>query len=127
MPAMLLSIKPEYAQRIIDGTKEFEFRTRRCREDINKIIFYSTAPESKVVGEAEIEEVISGAPSTVWELTKHAAGIPRSFFRAYYKGRPVAVAYKLKNVIAYDEPKALEDYGITHIPQSFVYLEDEPR
>lgn len=127
MPAMLLSIKPEYAQRIIDGKKGFEFRTRRCREDINKIIFYTTAPESKVVGEAEIEEVISGAPSTVWELTKHAAGIPRSFFRAYYKGRPVAVAYKLKNVIAYDEPKVLEDYGITHIPQSFVYLEDEPR
>ncbi len=127
MPAMLLSIKPEYAQRIIDGIKEFEFRTRRCREDITKIIFYSTAPESKVTGEAEIEEVISGAPSTVWELTKHAAGISRSFFRTYYKGRPVAVAYKLKNVIAYDEPKTLEDYGITHIPQLFVYLEDEPR
>ena len=125
MSAMLLSIKPEYAQRIIDGTKEFEFRTRQCREDITKIIFYSTAPESKVVGEAEIDEVISGAPSVVWELTKHAAGIPRSFFRSYYKGRPVAVAYKLKNVIAYDEPKVLEDYGIMHIPQSFVYLEKE--
>lgn len=125
MSAMLLSIKPEYAQRIIDGTKEFEFRTRQCREDITKIIFYSTAPESKVVGEAEIDEVISGAPSAVWELTKHAAGIPRSFFRSYYKGRPVAVAYKLKNVIAYDEPKVLEDYGIMHIPQSFVYLEKE--
>lgn len=127
MSTMLLSIKPVYAQRIIDGKKGFEFRTRRCREDIDKIIFYSTAPESKVVGEAEIEEIISGAPSTVWELTKHAAGITRSFFRAYYKGRPIAVAYKLKNVIAYDEPKALEDYGVTHIPQSFIYLVDEPR
>ena len=107
MSAMLLSIKPEYAQRIIDGTKGFEFRTRQCREDITKIIFYSTAPESKVVGEAEIEEIISGAPSTVWELTKHAAGIPRKFFREYYKGRRLAVAYKLKNVIAYDEPRSL--------------------
>ena len=125
MSAVLLSITPEYAQRIIDGTKEFEFRTRQCREDITKIIFYSTAPESKVVGEAEIDEVISGAPSAVWELTKHAAGIPRSFFRSYYKGRPVAVAYRLKNVIAYDKPKVLEDYGIMHIPQSFVYLEKE--
>lgn len=127
MSAMLLSIKPEYAQRIIDGTKQFEFRTRRCREDITKIIFYSTVPESKVVGEAEIEEVISGAPSTVWEKTKHAAGIPRSFFRSYYKGRKVAVAYKLKNVIAYEEPKSLSDYGITHVPQSFIYIEEEPR
>lgn len=126
MSAMLLSIKPEYAQRIIDGTKQFEFRTRRCREDITKIIFYSTVPESTVVGEAEIEEVLVGAPSTIWEKTKHAAGIPRSFFRQYYKGRPQAVAYKLKNVIAYDTPKALSDYGITHVPQSFIYIEDEP-
>ena len=126
MSAMLLSIKPEYAQRIIDGTKEFEFRTRQCREDITKIIFYSTAPESKVVGEAEIERIISGAPSTVWELTKQAAGIPRKFFREYYKGRHLAVAYKLINVIAYDEPKLLEDYGINHVPQSFIYLKDEP-
>ena len=116
MSAMLLSIKPEYAQRIIDGTKQFEFRTRRCREDITKIIFYSTVPES----------VLVGAPSTIWEKTKHAAGIPRSFFRQYYKGRPQAVAYKLRNVIAYETPKALSDYGITHVPQSFIYIEDEP-
>ncbi|MCF0134305.1 MAG: ASCH domain-containing protein [Blautia sp.] len=126
MSAMLLSIRPEYAQRIIDGTKQFEFRTRQCREDITKIIFYSTVPESKVVGEAEIESVIVGAPSTVWEQTKHAAGIPRSFFRQYYKGRKVAVAYKLKNVIAYDEPKSLADYGITHVPQSFIYVDENP-
>ncbi len=124
MSAMLLSIKPEYAQRIIDGTKEFEFRTRQCREDITKIIFYSTSPESKVVGEAEIAEIISGAPSTVWELTKHGAGITRKFFREYYNGRHFAVAYKLKKVLAYGEPKSLEDYGIYHVPQSFVYLED---
>ena len=66
------------------------------------------------------------APSTIWEKTKHAAGIPRSFFRQYYKGRPQAVAYKLRNVIAYETPKALSDYGITHVPQSFIYIEDEP-
>ena len=127
MPAMLLSIKPEYAHRIIDGTKEFEFRTRQCREDITKIILYSTAPESKVIGEAEIEEIISGAPSTVWEITKHAAGIPRRFFREYYKGRSLAIAYKLKNVIVYSEPKLLEDYGINHVPQSFIYINKAPQ
>lgn len=122
MSTMLLSIKPEYAQRIIDGSKIYEFRTKQCRKDITKIIFYSTAPESKIVGEAEIEDIISGSPSTVWRLTKHAAGIPRSFFREYYKGRRLAIAYKLKNVIAYEQPKSLEEYGINHVPQSFIYL-----
>ena len=46
MSTMLLSIKPKYAQLIIDGSKQFEFRTRRCRDDITKIIFYSTIPGS---------------------------------------------------------------------------------
>lgn len=51
---MLLSIKPEYAKVILDGQKEYEFRKRRCKTGVNKIVFYSMAPESKVVSEAEI-------------------------------------------------------------------------
>lgn len=70
MPTMLLSIKPEYAKAILAGQKEYEFRKRRCKTDVNKIVFYSTAPESKVVGEAEIEDIIEGSPSKIWELTK---------------------------------------------------------
>lgn len=38
MSAMLLSIKPQYAEMIIEGTKRYEFRTRKCRDDIKKII-----------------------------------------------------------------------------------------
>ena len=57
MSTMLLSIKPEYAKVILDGQKEYEFRKRRCKTGVNKIVFYSTAPESKVVGEAEIEDI----------------------------------------------------------------------
>lgn len=102
--------------------KAHEFRTRKCREDIKKIIFYATAPKSQVVGEAEIEDVLVGPPNEIWKKTKHGSGIPASFFREYYKNREIAVAYKLKNVKAYNEPKSLKDYGIEHVPQSFIYL-----
>lgn len=70
MSTVLLSIKPEYAKVILDGQKEYEFRKRRCKTGVNKIVFYSTAPESKVVGEAEIEDIIEGSPSKIWELAK---------------------------------------------------------
>jgi len=98
MSAMLLSIKPKYAAVILQGQKKYEFRKRRCRDGIDKIIFYSTAPESQVVGEAEIEEIIEGSPSKIWELAKSHAGITRKDYREYYKGVKTAVAYKLKNV-----------------------------
>lgn len=123
MSTMLLSIKPEYAKAILDGRKKYEFRKRKCRGSVSKIILYSTAPESRVVGEAEIEDIIEGDPSEVWEKTKDAAGITKEKYCRYYHGYSKAVVYKLKNVIAYDQPKELSDYGINHVPQSFVYID----
>lgn len=123
MLTMLLSIKPEYAKAILDGRKKYEFRKRRCRNSVSKIVFYATAPESRVVGEAEIEDIIEGDPSEIWERTKEAAGIAREKYCEYYRGHSNAVAYKLKNVIAYDQSKELSDYGISHVPQSFVYID----
>lgn len=35
------------------------------------------------------------------------------------------VLYKLTNVKAYETPKALKDYGVTHVPQSFIYLKQK--
>lgn len=32
---------------------------------------------------------------------------------------------KLTNVRAYETPKALKDYGVTHVPQSFIYLKQQ--
>lgn len=123
MSTILLSIKPEYVKAILDGRKKYEFRKRRCRIGTTKIVFYSTAPESRVVGEAEIEDILEGTPSDIWEQAKTAAGITRDKYCRYYSGYNNAVAYKLKNVIAYDPPKKLSDYGVNHVPQSFIYLD----
>lgn len=123
MPAMLLSIKPEYAKAILEGKKKYEFRKRKCKASVSKIIFYSTAPESRVVGEAKIEDIIEGDPSEIWEQTKDAAGIAKDKYCKYYHGYNKAVAYKLKNVIIYDPPKELSDYGVDHVPQSFIYVD----
>lgn len=123
MSSMLLSIKPIYAKAILEGKKEYEFRKRRCKPRVNKIVFYSTAPESKVVGEAEIEDIIEGSPSKIWELAKKTAGITRAKYCTYYHGYYNAIAYKLTNVVVYVPPKKLSDYGIDHVPQSFIYLD----
>lgn len=123
MSTMLLSIKPEYAKVILEGEKEYEFRKRRCKAGVNKIVFYATAPQSQIVGEAEIEEIIEGSPTKIWELAKKAAGITHAKYRKYYHGYRNAVAYKLTNVVIYDPPKKLSDFGIDHVPQSFIYLD----
>lgn len=122
MRQMLLSIKPEFVERILNGEKLYEFRKVRCKSDVNKIIIYATAPIKMVVAEADIEYIIEDDLLSVWHETKQYSGISYSFFRSYFKGKKRAVAYKLQNVTPYKEQKTLLDYGLTFAPQSFVYI-----
>lgn len=123
MSKMLLSINPEYIERIIQGKKEYEFRKVRCKAGVTHIIFYETAPVKKVVAEAQIEKILEGPINEIWEQAKECAGISYEFYQKYFTEKDKAVAYKLKNVIMFEHPKELSDYGLTSPPQSFVYIE----
>lgn len=119
---ILLSINPEHVENIFNGTKKYEFRKVRCKEPVDKIIIYSTAPVMKVVGEAKVETILEDRPEAIWEKTKKKAGIDKRFFEKYYEGKIRAFAYKLGDIIMYEQPKELSYYGITTPPQSFVYI-----
>ena len=119
MYQMLLSINPEHVESILCGKKQFEFRKVRCKEDIEKIYIYSTAPVMKVVAEADVDEIIEDDILTVWNLTKKHAGISYNFYRRYFKGKKKAVAYKLTRIVPYENPRKLSDFGISYAPHSF--------
>lgn len=120
---MILSIRPEYAEAILAGRKKYEFRKRKCRSDINTIIFYATAPKSAIVGEAKIEWILEASPDIAWKETERWAGISHEKFKEYYRETKKAVVYKLKDVVAYDPLKKLSDYGVERVPQSWVYVD----
>jgi len=119
---ILISINPEHVENIFNGSKKYEYRKIRCKQDIDKIIIYSTYPIMKVVGEAKVEEILEDSPEKIWNITEKDSGINRKFFDKYYENREKAVAYKLTNIIKYDLPKELSSYGIKFAPQSFVYV-----
>jgi len=122
MCKMLLSINPEYADKILSGEKKFEFRKVRCRPDINKIVIYVTSPVMQVVGEADVLDIIDDEPEIVWAKTSKHAGISREFYDSYYEGKNRAIAYKLGHINKYEIAFSLSDFGIRSAPQSFVYL-----
>lgn len=122
MESILLSINPEYADKILAGSKKYEFRKKLANKTVDKIMIYSTAPIMKVVGEVEVLKTISSSPSALWEYTKKSAGITRDKFRKYFKGCKVAYAYELGKVIQYNPPKELGEFNVDLPPQSFIYL-----
>lgn len=122
MSKILLSIKPEYVENILNKTKQYEFRKTKCKRDIDKIIIYATAPISQIVAEVEVIEILEDTPENIWSITKDFAGITKKFFKEYYQNKDIAIAYKLGTVTKYKHPKLLQEIGLKFAPQSFIYL-----
>ena len=124
MKMALMSIKPIYVTKILSGLKRFEYRKVPCKQKIDKIIIYSTAPVKKVVGEVEVIEVLCDTPTRIWEKTNVNSGISKEFFDQYFNGCQIAIAYALGKVTEYELPKELAEFGVKSAPQSFVYINE---
>lgn len=120
---VLLSIKPEFAFKIFEGVKKFEFRKVIFKKpDIKTVVVYASSPVQQVIGEFEIEDILSSAPNDIWEKTKMFSGISEDFFHEYFANRDVAHAIKIKNTVKYKKPLDIkEDFNVVP-PQSYVYL-----
>lgn len=122
MCKILMSIKPQYSDKIFSGVKKYEFRRKVSKLQVDKIIVYSSSPEKKVIGEVEVINVVCKPINDLWKLTKEFAGISFDDFRNYFLGCDVAYAYELGKVTRYKKPKSLLDFDISFSPQSYVYV-----
>jgi len=120
---ILLSIKPEFAEKIFTGEKKYEFRRSIFKnKEVKTVVVYASYPIQKLIGEFEIENVIVDDVDSLWKRTKKFSGISKVFFFSYFLNKDKGYAIKVKNAKKYPSPRCLrETYKITP-PQSFVYL-----
>ena len=124
MKAVLLSIKPEFAYKIFDGTKKYEFRKQIFKDSsIKKVVVYSSSPEQKVIREFTIDDILNDTPSDLWLQTRDYSGITQAFYEEYFRGRKNAYAIKVASTKLYEQKKDLSDFDIMFPPQSFAYVE----
>lgn len=123
---VLLSIKPEFAYKIFAGIKKFEFRKVIFKDpNVKTVVVYASSPVQQVIGEFEIDDILTSTPSKIWELTKKHSGISELYFNEYFENRSIAHAIKIKNIKKYEEPLSLkEDFNVLP-PQSYLYLKEE--
>lgn len=101
---ILLSIKPEYANRIFDGSKRYEFRKRVPKQPIDKVYVYASAPVKKVIGYFFVDRIIQKSPGELWKDTKEYAGIDEEAYNKYFANTSVAYAIHVKSFVRYDLP-----------------------
>lgn len=123
---VIMSIKPKYAQAIIDGDKLYEYRkTVPKKHDVKKVYVYASKPIKGIVARFIIKRVICDTPQKVWELTHEHGGISENEFFDYFRGRDKAYALQIENVLKFDmpiDPKTIiKDFTA---PQNYVYIED---
>lgn len=123
---MLISIKPEFLDRIRDGTKRFEFRKKRHIKEIRFMVFYATSPVKKIAGYTKIKRILVGHKDCIWQNTQQYAGILKSCYSDYFKTKDLAVAYELDKSVFFTKQYSFDDLNLDIVaPQSYVYIREE--
>ncbi len=85
---VLLSIRPEFAFKIFDGTEKYEYHPSIFRRhDIKTVVVRASNPVKKVIGELKIGKIICEEPRALWLKTQDESGITRKIFLDYFENR----------------------------------------
>jgi len=123
----LLSIKPEFASRIFDGSKKYEYRrTIFKRREVEAVVVYASHPIRRVIGEFEIGEILHEEPEELWAQTCSHAGITRKGFMEYFANQTKGYAIEIREARKYEIPLSLNELMLSCPPQSFKYLHTHP-
>lgn len=117
----ILSIKPQFVEEIVAGRKKFEYRKSVFKQPVEKVYVYASAPISKVIGEFQPVDILSGEPTDIWKKTKRFSGITEKFYKEYFRGKATAYAIVIQNFVKYD--KAIDLPKGIHAPQSYCYVD----
>jgi predicted transcriptional regulator len=101
-PSLLLSVKPEFAERLLRGEKTIEIRRRfHPRWRGSRIAIYASSPERALVGEATIGTVKAASPEEIWDRYGDQMGCSRNEFLAYAGEKEEVFAIQLGEVTPY--------------------------
>jgi predicted transcriptional regulator len=124
--AMLLSVRPRYAESILAGTKRAEIRRQRPGVLPGvPLIIYATMPVGAVVGTARIGAVSEGSPEDLWQDHHSELGITRDEYDQYLHGVCVAYLLLLNSARRLTNPLTLSDMresGGFQPPRSYRYV-----
>ncbi|MGC8982511.1 MAG: DNA-binding protein [Desulfurococcaceae archaeon] len=127
MKTVLISIKPKYAEQILNGVKSHELRAGSVFSRGDRIIMYASNPVRAVVGEFTAGFVMTGSYEEVVAYLKTVGykGLSSEDFE-YIRGKRTRVsAIEVVDPIRYPEPislATLKRVGLERPPRSYMVL-----
>jgi len=126
---LLLSIKPKYVEKILNGEKQAELRRRKPRSKPGDwLAIYETTPSKLLVAVAKVVEVRVSNPRCLWRSCGSVSGVTRREFNEYFTGTDQAVGIMIQPPLAIPRPVPLDELRAAwpgfNPPQGFIYLSD---
>lgn len=120
---VLLSIKPDFVEKVFSGEKKYEFRRVIFKKpEVNTVVVYASMPVQKVIGEFSIKNIIFDEIDSLWKRTKEFSGISEDFFFQYFNDKDFGYAIEIGEIEKYNNALSLQDHFNVSPPQSFMYL-----
>ena len=85
MTVLLLSIRPQAAQQILQGSKSYEYRRCCPSKTVTTLLLYVTAPVQRVVASVEVLSCLQGTPEQLWQQTAAGAELLKNRCCAIYR------------------------------------------
>lgn len=125
---LVISVKPEFAIKIIDGTKKIELRKSAPKANKGDLVFiYSTTPEKAIIGLGFVQNIIKDNPQNIWKRYSKLLGIDRIRYNKYYIDTELAVGIVLSDVRGLDQKLSLSQIKTVlptfQPPQTFRYFD----
>lgn len=124
--AVLLSVKPRFAEQILAGTKTVEFRRSWAAEPVGLAVVYSSSPVQRLVGIVEIEGAVLASPRSVWTKCRgRGPGLQRKELMEYFGDKDQAYGVLLGELTLPSKPVAPKSlFKGFRPPQSYRYLNE---
>lgn len=122
MKAVLQSIRPKWTEKIFQGIKKKELRkSKPVGIEFPFIVYvYETRPGvGKIIGEYTCENIITSENASTVEP---GSCVPIDEIMLY-KGSRKICGWDISNVVLYDKPIPLLEFGLSRPPQSWCYVE----
>lgn len=109
--AILMSVRPQYAEKIFSRTKTVELRRIKPKllQEGDLVLVYVSSPVKSLMGAFTVSSVMEKGLSSLWRNVKDYAGVQRREFFDYFQGVEKGTAIFIKDVWLLPKPIHLYD------------------
>ena len=128
--AVLMSIKPKYADLIFAGTKTIELRRVCPKVGLGDLVLvYVSSPRMALVGGFEVAGIVSDETHLLCKKWQPQSGLEKETFLHYFQGAGTAYGILIGRTWQFDSATELNTLrhrkGGFHPPQSYRYVGSE--